>query len=229
VAEIITVGDEVIEYPYMVQKKVEGIDAISHPDKKKVLNQMGEITARINTIKTKGFGKCFDWSADEKSKNKNWKEFLENELELDKRLRIFKENKILTKGNINKLKTTLENLPGHRPRTMLNHGDMRRKNVLVNDAGDVVAIIDWEESCSNIAPTWDLSIALHDLSVDDKQYFLEGYGMSPKAYAAAVDNIKAINIINYASAIEEVIKTKNKKLLDFYRLRLGGHFDLYSL
>jgi hygromycin-B 4-O-kinase len=163
VAEIVDVGDQVIEFPYMVQKKVEGTEALYHPNKKKVLNQMGEITARINTIKTKGFGKRFDWSKDEGQKNTSWAEFLEKELELDKRLQLFLQHGMLTKESVKKLKITLESLVGTRSRTMLNHGDMRRKNVLVNESADVVAIIDWEESCSNIAPTWDLSIALHDL------------------------------------------------------------------
>jgi aminoglycoside phosphotransferase (APT) family kinase protein len=229
VADIIEIGNDVTKYPYMIQKKVEGTEALYHHDKKKVLHQMGEFTAHIHTIKTNGFGKCFDWSGDDHLKNTTWREYIDKELKLEQRLKVFSQHKILSRKNINKLKSTLIELPGNKPQPRLNHGDLRRKNVIVNDKGDITAIIDWGEGCSNIAPVWDLSIALHDLSVDDKQYFLEGYGISAKQYAAIADSIKALNILNYAHSIEEIVKSKNRKLLEFYRLRLGGHFDLYSL
>jgi aminoglycoside phosphotransferase (APT) family kinase protein len=53
---------------------------------------------------------------------------------------------------------------------------MRLKNVMVDEAGKITAVIDWEFCSSNVAPYWDL--ALHDLSVDAKQAFLGGYGVS---------------------------------------------------
>ena len=36
----------------------------------------------------------------------------------------------------------------------------------------------WEFCSSNVAPYWDLSLALHDLSIDAKQASLGGYGVS---------------------------------------------------
>lgn len=229
VASIVDVGNSIVDCTYMVQKKIKGIEALYHPEKKKILEQMGEFTARINKVRTKGYGSCFDWSDDEAAKHSHWKDFINKELDIHNRLKIFKENKILSKKHLDKLQSTLENLAGDKPRLRLNHGDMRRKNVLVDVEGKVTAILDWEHSCSNIAPTWDLSIALHDLSVDDKQFFLEGYGISAKKYLEIVKAIKALNIINYAPAIDNVIRLKNKSLLEFYKLRLSGDFDLYSL
>ncbi len=54
---------------------------------------------------------------------------------------------------------------------------MRLKNVVVDDRGTITAVIDWEFCTSNLAPYWDLSVALHDLSIDAKQQFLVGYGL----------------------------------------------------
>ncbi len=48
------------------------------------------------------------------------------------------------------------------------------------DAGKIVAIvaiIECENCVSSITRYWDLSITLHDLSIDAKQKFPEGYGL----------------------------------------------------
>ncbi len=132
---------------------------------------MGEYTSLINTINTNDYGKVFDWSENKLSKNATWHTFLENELELMNRLQILEKYKMMSKENLKKLKNHLEQIGENNLQPVLNHGDMRRKNVIVNDKGSVIAIIDWEECCSNPAPYWELSIALHDLSIDDKQFF----------------------------------------------------------
>ena len=50
----------------------------------------------------------------------------------------------------------------------------------------------------------DLSIALHDLSIDEKQEFLEGYSLSENALRRLAPVIKALNIVNYPSGLEQV-------------------------
>lgn len=229
VAEILEVGNDIIALPYMVQKKMEGQEALYHPEKKKILRQMGEYTSIINAITTNDYGKVFDWSENRLSKNSTWNDFLDNELELNKSIEILVKNKMMSKENSKKIRHHLESIGDLNLQTVLNHGDMRRKNVIVNNKAEIVAIIDWEESCSNIALFWEMSIALHDLSIDDKQYFLEGYCITPKEYAEAVETIKALNVLNYAPVIEELAKKNDKHNLEFYRLRLSGHFDLYSV
>ena len=66
-------------------------------------------------------------------------------------------------------------------------------------------------------------------SIDGKQKFLEGYEpdieeLSKKAYALAV-----FNIINYIPALQRIIAKKDKNRLAFYKLRLNGAMDLFSL
>lgn len=228
VAKIIKVGNDLIPVPYMVQKKLEGQVALYHPDKKKILRQMGEYTCLINSIATNNYGKVFDWSSGRLPKNITWKNFIDNELELNNRLQILEENNMISHNTSEKLKDNLERIGEWNLPTVLNHGDMRRKNVIVNSEATIIAILDWEECCSNIAPSWDFSIALHDLSIDDKQFFLEGYGIAPKEYTRIYETIKSLNLINYAPVIERLVKRKENTTLEYYRLRLKGYLDLYS-
>ena len=68
--------------------------------------------------------------------------------------------------------------------------------------GKIVAFLDWENCTSNLAPAWELSISLHDLTIDEKQLFLEGYGLKEKQVIEVMPVVKAINLINYAPEIE---------------------------
>ena len=111
----------------------------------------------------------------------------------------------------------------------LSHGDIRLKNVMVGDTGKIIAILDWENCTSNVAPYWELSLALHDLTMDEKQNFLDGYGLDLKAYMQIAPAIKALNILNYARSVRHALKRQDKKRLLGFRARLSGAFDLYSL
>lgn len=110
---------------------------------------------------------------------------------------------------------------------MLNHGDIRLKNVIADKDGKINAVIDWEGCTSNIAQ-WELSLALHDLGIDGMQHFLEGYGLKDTKLREIMPLVKAFNVTNYASAIEEFAKAKDKARLEQYRTRLSGALDLYS-
>ena len=68
---------------------------------------------------------------------------------------------------------------------------------------------------------------MHDLGVDGMQNFVEGYGIGPRKLEASMPLIRAFNITNYTSAVE--IAAKDKKVLEHYRLRLKGLFDLFSI
>jgi hygromycin-B 4-O-kinase len=225
--EVLQVGNDVIGVPYMIARRVPGEEAIHHPGRLDVLRAMGRYTALINTVRTTGFGTTFDWSANRLSRNETWSAFLQGELCVDQRLETLRRHRMLPPQSLRKLKGLLRAIGQKRRSPTLNHGDMRLKNVIVDAAGTIVAIIDWEDCCSQVAPYWDVSIALHDLSIDAKQAFLEGYGLSPKALVGMAPLIRALNVINYAPAIAAA--AGNKPLLDHYRARLAGAFDLYAL
>lgn len=134
---------------------------------------------------------------------------------------------MLEKSNLTKLIAHIAKINKWKLSPVLNHGDIRLKNILVDEKANIIAIIDWEDCCSNIAPYWDLSIALHDLSIDDKQKFLEGYGLQPKEYTKIAYALKTFNILNYTSIIEKMSAEKNEDELAHFRLRLNGYYDLY--
>ena len=229
VPEILEVGHEIISLPYMLQQKIEGEEAVNHPDRLNILQDLGKYASLIHSIPTTGFGKVFDWSKNKLSKKKTWLEFLEKELMVAEGLKFLQDNDILSKKKIKRLNGEFERLKKWKITPCLNHCDLRLKNVIVNEGGEIKAILDWEDCSSNCAPYWDFSIALHDLSIDGKQKFLEGYEpdmgeFSKRAYALTV-----FNIINYIPALQRIIARKDKNGLAFYKLRLDGAMDLFSL
>jgi len=229
VPEILEVGNEIISLPYMLQQKIEGTEAIHHPDRLKILSKLGKYVKTIHSIQTEGFGSIFNWSKNKLSRKKTWIEFLEDELKFGQGLKFLYDHDILNKKKVDHLAKDFERIKKWKISPVLNHCDLRLKNVLVNDEGEIKAIIDWENCSSNCAPYWDLSIALHDLSIDAKQSFLEGYELDFDEFNKKAYSLTAFNIINYIPALQRVLKSKKKNLLELYKLRLDGALDLFSL
>lgn len=228
-AEILEVGNEVVPHPYMIVREVEGEEATFNPNRSHIMREMGRYAALINTIPTSGFGNTFDWSNNLLSRNETFAEYLQNALQVEARLQILEKHKMLSAEKLKQLRKIFEEAMKLNPQPRLNHSDVRLKNMMVNEKGEIKAVIDWENCTSNIAPQWELSVALHDLGIDEKQIFLESYGISEKKFAEFAPLIKAFNIINYTQTIEEMAQNKNKTGLEQYRTRLGGTLDLYSL
>jgi aminoglycoside phosphotransferase (APT) family kinase protein len=225
--EILHVGH--MPMPYMILRRSPGEPAISHPERKGIIRQLGEFAARINSIRTHGFGGVFDWSQNRLSIYPNWEDFLNAELQLSRRLRVLKRLRMLPAVQLKTVRAVLESANEKDRKPALNHGDLRLKNVLVDRKGRITAILDWENAMSNLAPEWDFSVALHDLSIDDKQEFFSGYGHKPKAVASLNQTVKALNIINYVPELERFAEARDTRMIELYRLRLGGAFDLYSI
>lgn len=227
--EILEVGNEVIPRPYMILRAVEGQEATYHPNRLGILREMGRYAALINSIATTGFGSTFDWSNNQLSRNKSWDDYLHKELRLDARLEILSKRRILTPGQIKTLRDIFSGSRKRKHKARLSHGDIRLKNVMVGEGGEIRAILDWEHCTSNLAPEWELSLALHDLSIDEKQVFLEGYGLGEKKIKEVSPLVKAINVINYAPEIERLAEQKDLIRLEQYRTRLSGALDFYSV
>lgn len=229
VPEVLEVGADVVPIPYMVSRKVEGSEATHHPERMAVLREMGHLTALIHTIPTTGFGHTFDWSSNQLSRKETWGEYLKRELNIEQRLKVLETNRMLSKPQLTALHATLREIESLEADTVLNHGDMRLKNIMVDEAGQITAVIDWEFCSSNVAPYWDLALALHDLSIDAKQAFLGGYGVREKEVRAMAPILKALNVINYAPFVERAADEKDERRLDQYLTRFTGALDLYSL
>lgn len=228
VPEILEVGSDIIHQPFMISRTVAGREAIFHPKRLEILKEMGRLAALINTVKTDGFGATFDWSSNQLSRNESWQEFLEKELNYENRLKTLEKHKMLDAAQSKQIHKILTDAGKKRQKPSLTHGDIRLKNVMVTDEGKITALLDWEDSTSNLAPQWELSIALHDLSIDEKHEFLEGYDLKPQKLVEAMPLVKAINLINYAPEIERIAHEKDSAKLEQYRLRLNGTLDFYS-
>ena len=119
----------------MLQQKIEGAEAINHPDRLKILQKLGKYARMIHSIPTDWFWKVFDWSKNKLSKKKTWLEFLENELQVAEGLKFLDDNDILSKKKINRLDAEFEKIKKWKVTPSLNHCDLRLKNVIVNEAG----------------------------------------------------------------------------------------------
>ncbi len=229
VPEVLEVGVGVIPIPYMISRKVEGTEATHHPERFKVLQELGRLTTLIHSVPTSGFGHTFDWSNNRLSRKESWAAYLKRELKYEERLKTLDAHKMLSKAQAKGLQAVLRDIEGWKRKPVLNHGDLRLKNIMVDEEGRITAIIDWEFCSSNIAPYWDLSMALHDLSIDAKQIFLTGYGLSETKIKDMAPVLKALNIINYAPFVERAAEENDKPRLEQYRTRFSGALDLYSL
>ncbi len=228
--EILEVCNDVLGLPYMISRQVTGRSAAAIGIKRmEVLRELAQFAAIINTIPTRDFGHIFDWSPNKLSRNRSWKEFLDNELNVEERLETFARHRILEPARQKRLAQVVESMRRWKVSPTLTHGDIRLKNVMVDEQRRIIALLDWEDCTSNIAPYWELSIALHDLTMDEKQIFLEGYGLDLKRYMQMAPAIKVFNILNYIGAVERAANARSKADLQNLRARLNGTFDLYSL
>jgi hygromycin-B 4-O-kinase len=192
-------------------------------------HQLGEYAAAINSIATSDFGHIFDWSRNRLSRCHSWKEYITDNFMAAERVETLARHKILWPANLRKLKSAVQKFPGLKAQPTLNHGDLRLKNVMLNGKGKISAIIDWEHATSNWAPHWELSISLHDLGIDEKEAFLEGYGIAPKDFQKMSGIIKTLNILHYAPLVEKAVKKKDRPCLGRFEQRLNATLDLFSL
>ncbi len=228
-SEILEVGNEVIGHPFMISRTVVGKEATYNPARLNILREMGRLAALINSIPTNDFGSTFDWSSNQLSRNETFADYLQKELQVESKLQILEKRRVLSAKQIKRLQAIFADAIKLNPKSSLNHGDIRLKNVIVDEQGEIKAILDWEHCTSNLAPQWELSLALHDLWIDEKQDFLEGYGISEKKVMEIAPLMKAFNIVNYAPKIERIAEAKDVARLEKYRTRLSGALDLYSL
>ena len=228
-AEILETGASIIPFPYVIARSVSGMPAERHPERSLILRELGRMAAKINAIATQGFGETFDWSNNELSRNASLKEYLENEYCYRARIETLERSRLCPVATAKSLKRIFAQMTSMRVKPMLSHGDVRLKNVIADEKGKITAIIDWEKATSNVTPHWELSVALHDLGVDEKQLFIDGYGMKPKTINEIVPFVKAFNLLNYTDEINRASAAKDKKALERMRMRFDGVFDLYSL
>ncbi len=226
VPEVLEVGNGIGEAPYMIARRVRGQPATRHPDRGRIVRELGRLAAAINAIPTDGWGATFDWSHNRLSRNASWDAFLERELCVDDRLAVLRRLGGLDDARARRVRAALR-APGAVTPTLA-HGDLRLKNTMVDARGAIVALIDWDECRSAPAPWWDLSIALHDLSIDDKRAFVQGYGLEDDALRRLAAGLRALNLLHYAPWLERAADDDAAELAHL-RARIAGDYELYAI
>ena len=224
--EVVEVGVDPSGTAFMLAKRAPGRPATDHPRRAGILGDLGALAARLHAIRGEAFGGVFDPECRTLGTHPSWGAFVLAELELERRLAVLTEHDMLPERRLGRLREIL--LAGADQPPALNHGDLRLKNVLVDDDGRITALIDWETCTFSLAPQWDLSLALHDLSIDAKEAFLAGYGIDEDGLDAIAGLVKALNVLNYAPEIERLAAADEVAEIERHRARLGGALDLYS-
>ena len=196
---------------YLIARHESGVTPCDHPRRLEVLKQLGALSAAVHSVRTHGFGKVFDWSANRLSQRTTWKDFLDIDLAAESRIALLQRHSMLTADGAKEARSVLEEMRGWRRTPVLHHGDLRLKNVLVDPKTcRIAALIDWEHCLSAPSPCWDFSIALHDLGIDEKEAFLEGYGLSPLRYRRLAAQVRTLNLLNYAPVVALALDRRDR-------------------
>ncbi len=230
VPAVLEVSNEAAPHPYMISEKASGIPAAIHSQRRHILHEMGGFTRAIHRVRTHGFGEVFDWSHNTLSRCACWADYLGEGFEAEQRIAVLEKHRVLDRAALKTLRGRLAEMQRWKKPPVLQHGDMRLKNALVDpETGHVTALLDWENCLSAPGPYWDLAIALHDLGIDEKQAFAEGYGLKPAALAELMPFLRALNLLHYAVSLEQKLGKHDRAALAWERARLQGVFDLYRL
>ena len=226
---VMEVGEDLGPYPYMILRRIRGISGLEAPNRLKLLHDLGAIAATLHTVKTVGYGGFLKREEPLTFKHSRWKHYLTREFDYPARLELFSRHELMSPQALKRLGRFLASAKGWDFEPALSHGDLRLKNVLVNDRGQIVALLDWEHCMSHLAPQWDLSLALHDLNIDEKQALLSGYGLTEAQIREMAETLKLFNLLNYAPEVERLVQCGELDSLEQLRTRLRGDLDLYSL
>ena len=229
--EVVAIGQEGA-WTYSIARRLAGDPAMDHPDRLSILEELGRIARAVHGIRTVGFGPRFTWDESgthqASASDGTWPEYLRNELRAHERLDRLVGLGMIEDRQEESLRQTLAEVEAWEGPPILNHGDLRLKNVVVGAEGHILGLIDWESSVSVVGPHWDLSIALHDLSIDAKQAFLTGYGLSDDEIRQAAPVWRLFNVLNYVPTIDQLVDADDTAELERMRTRLSGALDLYS-
>lgn len=228
VPRVIRVGAD--PHPFMVLENVRGVIGTHALDRIGTVRQMGEITARIHAIRMAGFGPAaIDSTAAGKTPRRNsWGAHLEADLKASERITTLERLQMVLPDSANKMRQILAHMCAWRRNPVLHHGDMRLKNIIVNPHGKIIAVLDWEHCTASVPALWDLSVALHDLTIDEKQAFLQGYGYAPRELTKSIAYLRLLNALNYTPFLAAMAERGESAKLNWHRARFAGNFNLYQ-
>ena len=71
--------------------------------------------------------------------------------------------------------------------------------------------------------------SFHDLGIDGKQQFVDGYGITPKKLADIAPYLRAFNLLNYRDEVQRATTSKDKPAIARLKARFAGILDIYSI
>ncbi len=214
--------------PYILVEHVAGVPGTHAADRNALLQALGRVAARLHGVRTHGIGHVFDWAPAERTRATSMAEWIDGHYRATDRIALLRRHGVIDAAQARALAATAATLRRWRRPPVLQHGDLRLKNVMVDaTTGRLAALLDWDDARSMPGPHWDLSIALHDLGIDGKEAFLHGYGLTPRAYAALLPGIRLFNVLNYAHALRSAMRHRDARRLAWLRVRCSGALDLY--
>lgn len=227
VPHVVHVGAD--PYPFMILENVRGVVGTQAHDRNGTLRQIGELAARIHSIQMQGFGpSALDPASSNSPRRHSWGSHLEGDLHASERIATLEKLGMFLPDNAEKMRRTLAHMSGWRRNPVLHHGDMRLKNVIVDDAGKISAVLDWDDCTASVPAYGDLTVALHDLNIDEKQLLLQGYGYGPRELTKAIPYMRLLTALNYTPFIVALAERGDKTHLSWLRARMAGDFNLYQ-
>jgi HAD superfamily hydrolase (TIGR01509 family) len=197
--EVVSVGTDPISFAYIMYKKIPGMTADVFPgDKSAIWRKAGEYARHINSFAGPGYGRLWYWENNPQTHYDTWQEYITKEMarithpELDPLLE--PEHRELMREIIDRIEPMRE----WRFPARLIHGDLILDNIIVDDAGDIQGIIDWDEMRFARAPHHELAFTTAWISEQERNEFLAGYGISRDEWRDMQTDIEMIQLLMFA-------------------------------
>lgn len=185
------------DHPYMVSCYMPGIPAnLYEGDRTPVWLQLGEIAQRINAVRTFGQYRNFD-------------DYITAELLPGLAPSYRKQWQLLDEAAYTKLGESIDRLRGVHFEPRLVHRDLVLRNVKVDENGKIVAVLDWDNASSHLAPSLEFALSFEDPDNENEGVgaFREGYGLTEEAYASLGEQIVDLRCTEYLRRLQVKIDT----------------------
>ena len=193
--EVLALG-EYSERAFMLQNRLPGVNGKQSGMAPDALFQvLGRYARVIHVLPANGFGDSLE-AFENSNAQEGWLRFVDYNLgELTERdpllaLGVYTPSQ---QRSIREAFTWLRHLP---LRIALNHGDLARRNTIVDEKGRV-SLLDWGCAEMHVVPHYDLNALLHYYQPDHPHLhaFLEGYGITGEEWTRLWPEVQALVLL----------------------------------
>jgi Ser/Thr protein kinase RdoA (MazF antagonist) len=144
--QMLLTGDSLVPYAYQVSEFINGQTGEEYQGHELAIwEQIGRLAKQVNSIKTEGFG-------DEPfhKPSTSWRDYITRHISGIMKFQSNPKNERVaqkvrfTSAEIKRLEKLLQPLKDIKPDLRLIHGDLGPHNVIVDNQGKVIAVIDWD-------------------------------------------------------------------------------------